>query len=128
MFASETSYVYKNCIFAAKNCIFTIFLLNCKLKMHFWNNLIFYLPNKLLHKINCLKIAIFILQFTIKWSKRNFLLRKCKFFVNVTRFAHKHFWASVLWLLAYSKLVGTPCTNIKNNHQKICQTLFTLQL
>ena len=48
------------------------FFANCKMKMaslkQFFSNLL----NKLLHKINCFKEAIFILELAKKCSKSNF--------------------------------------------------------
>ena len=50
--------------------------------------------------------SIFIFVVYKKGSKSNFLERNTFFFVNDVRFARKHFWA-------YSKLVGTPGTTLK---------------
>ena len=48
------------------------------------------------------KNSIFIFAVYKKGSKSNFIEQNTIFFVNVARFARKHF-------LAYPKLVGTPC-------------------
>ena len=53
---------------------------------------------------SCFKKPFSFLQFRKKGWKSNFLERNTIFFVNVARFACKHFWV-------YPKLVGTPGTS-----------------
>ena len=69
----------KICIFAPKNCFFRIFFANSKMKMASLKQLFSNLLNKLLHKINCFKEAIFILELAKKCSKSNFLAQKYTF-------------------------------------------------
>ena len=100
-------------VFCSIKLLFEHFLWTAKMKMEFLGN---FSPN-----IICSNLFSKLSEIGEKWLsnpysflavpkkgwKSNFLEQNTNFFVNVARFARKHFWA-------YPKLVGTPCSNKKN--------------
>ena len=71
----------KKMYFCSKKLCFEHFLMNCKIKIASLAQFFFNLQDKLLHKINCVKEAIFILQLKNNvqnatfWSKNTFFYK-----------------------------------------------------
>ena len=97
--------------FCVKKLLFEHFFANSKMKMTSLKQLFSNLLNKLLHTINCLKYAMCIWHLEKNAQKAFFFWRKNTSVRKRSSLRSQTFLSFRMFLLIYSKLVGTPCRN-----------------